>query len=79
MNNLQNEILTVFINKNTLELKDTDVSSELAGNGVACTPKEVCQQVKLLSPGLFELNFNSDRTTTIRVKPRVNHFGYFCY
>jgi hypothetical protein len=79
MNNLQDDILAVFINKNSLELKDTDVSSELARIAVTCTPDEVCQQVRLLSPVLFELNSNPDRTTTIRVKPRVKHFVCFCY
>jgi hypothetical protein len=79
MTNLQDGILLAFIDQNARQLKDTDVSIALTRKSIACSPEEVQRHVRSLSPALFQLTFNADKTVTIRVEPTVNYFFFFVF
>lgn len=79
MTSLQDKILSVFIDKRRRVLKDTEVSNALVDQGIPCTTDDILRHVGLLSPALFQLTPNNDRTaTTIRVEPQVNDRFYCC-
>jgi len=75
MTSLQDRIISVFIDKQTRVLKDTELSSALINQGIPCDVEAVRRQVQALSPALFQLMFNDDRTVTIRVEPKVNYIS----
>jgi hypothetical protein len=74
MNSLQDRIISVFIDKQTRGLKNTEVSTELVKQGIPCNAEDVRRLTQSLSPALFQLILNADRTTTILVEPKVNYF-----
>jgi hypothetical protein len=74
MTSLQDKIISVFIDKQKRILKDTEVSIELVNQGIPCSSEDVRRLTQSLSPALFQLRVNDDRTTTIRVEPKVNYF-----
>jgi hypothetical protein len=52
-------------------LEDKDVSIGLNNQGIPCTPEDIHRHVQLLSPGLFQLTFDQNRTMMITVDPKV--------
>ena len=71
MTNLSDNIIKVFLNKQVLTLKDSDISLSLVAQGIQCYKEEVRRHVQSLSPTLFQLSVNKDNTTTIRIDPTV--------
>ncbi|CAF4797892.1 unnamed protein product, partial [Rotaria socialis] len=58
--------------KQSLALKDSDISLSLVAQGVQCYKEEVRRHVQSLSPALFQLSINKDNTTGIRVDPAID-------
>jgi hypothetical protein len=78
MTTLQDRILSVFIDHQTRVLKDSDVMNGLINQGIPCSIEDVRRQVQSLSPALFQMVFNEDRTVvTIRVEPTVKYLFSF--
>jgi hypothetical protein len=71
MTNLSDRIISVFLDKQVLVLTDSDISLSLVAQGVQCYTEEVRRHVQLLSPSVFQLSLNKDKTT-IHVDPKVN-------
>jgi hypothetical protein len=71
MTNLSDKIISVFLEKEALVLKDSEISLSLVAQGIQCYIEEVRHRVRLLSPGLFQLSFNKDNSVTIHVDPKV--------
>ncbi|CAM4964904.1 unnamed protein product [Rotaria socialis] len=72
MANLSDNIIKVFLTKQSLALKDSDISLSLVAQGVQCYKEEVRRHVQSLSPALFQLSINKDNTTGIRVDPAID-------
>ncbi|CAF3089011.1 unnamed protein product [Rotaria sp. Silwood2] len=72
MTNLSNDIISVFLNKQVLSLKDSNISLSLIAQGIQCYTEEVRHHVQSLSPTLFQLSFNKDNTMIIRVDPQID-------
>ncbi|CAF3934972.1 unnamed protein product [Rotaria magnacalcarata] len=72
MTNLSDNIIKVFLTKQVLALKDSDISLSLVAQGVQCYKEEVRCHVQSLSPALFQLSINKDNTTTIRIDPTID-------
>jgi hypothetical protein len=71
MTNLSDKIITVFLDKQTDILKDSDISLSLVAQGIQCYVEEVRRHVQSLSPALFQLSFNKDNKMTISLDPTV--------
>jgi hypothetical protein len=71
MTNFSDQIISVFLAKKILILKDAEISLALIAQGIQCYTEEVCRHVQSLSPGLFQISFNKDSSMTIRVDPKV--------
>lgn len=72
MTNLSDKIISVFLDKQILILKDSDINLSLITQGIQCYIEEVRRHVQSLSPGLFQLLFNKDNSIIIHVDPQVN-------
>jgi len=79
MTNLSDKIISVFLDKQVLILKNSDISLSLIAQGIQCYAEDVRRHAQLLSPGLFQLSYNKDSTVTIRVDPQVIDFVFFCF
>ena len=77
MTNLSDKIISVFLDKEALVLKDSDISLSLVAQGIQCYTEEVRHRVQLLSPGLFQLSFNKDNSITIHVDPKVIDIDFY--
>jgi hypothetical protein len=77
MTNLSEKILTVFLDKQTVVLKDSDISLSLVAQGIQCYVEEVRRHVQSLSPALFQLSFNKDNKMTISLDPTVINYLVF--
>lgn len=75
MNNLLNDIISIFLDQNTLQLRSIDVSLALNDKGFPLLTSEVLSQLKTVSPNLFKLE-KTDVFTTIRVDPQVSDEVY---
>lgn len=73
MSQFSNQLLSVFIDKRALLLKDSEISRTLIAQGIPCYTDHVRQCVQRLSPGLFELTVDQDGTTTVCVDPKVTN------
>lgn len=71
MTNLSDQIISVFLNKQELILKDSDISLSLIAQGVQCYTEEIRRRIQSLSPGLFQISFHKDSSLTIQVEPKV--------
>ncbi|CAF4224636.1 unnamed protein product [Rotaria socialis] len=71
MSRLGDDIISVFLDRRQCVLTDTDVFRALNSQGISCTVESVRQQVQLLSPALFHLMSNENRTVTISVDPKI--------
>lgn len=71
MANPLNQIISVFLNKRSLILKDSEISHSLVAKGAPLYVEEVRQHVQTLSPALFQLSFTKDASMTITVDPQV--------
>ncbi len=76
MANLSDEILSVFLNKQVLILKDSDISHSLVAQGIQCYTEEVRRCVQSLTPALFQLLVNKDSSISIRVDPEVRKLPF---
>ncbi len=74
MTNLSDKIISVFLDKHVLTLKDSEISLALVAQGIPLYTEEVRRYAQSLSPALFQLLFNKDSSMTIQVDPRVIHF-----
>jgi hypothetical protein len=72
MANLADRIVSIFLDKQSLALIDTEISKALIAKGVPCDTEAVRRFSQSLSPGLLQLSLNKDGTTTVRVEPKVN-------
>ncbi len=72
MFSLQDRIISVFIDNQTRVLKDIEVSNAIVEQGIPCNVEDVRRHAQSLSPALFQLMFDNDRTATIHVEPKVN-------
>ncbi|CAF3645504.1 unnamed protein product [Rotaria sordida] len=72
MSNLSDNIISIFVNKQVLTLKDSDINLALIAQGIQCYIEEVRHHVQILSPTLFQLSFNKDNTMTIHVDPQID-------
>ena len=70
MNQLQNDILSIFIDRNILELQDIEISRALNDKGICCLTNEVLTHLKSLSPILFQLEKNGP-FMNVRLEPEV--------
>ena len=71
MTNPLDQIISVFLNKRSLSLKDSDISHSLVAKGTPLYVEEVRQHAQTLSPALFQLAFTKDAGMTITVDPHV--------
>lgn len=71
MTNLPDKIITIFLDKQSLILKDSEISLSLVAQGIQCYTEEVRRHVQSLSPALFQLSVNKNNTMTICVEPTV--------
>ncbi|CAF1381804.1 unnamed protein product [Adineta steineri] len=71
MNNLSDNIISAFLDKQVYVLKDVELCSAIANQGVSCTVNDIRRQVQQLSPALFQVIFSNDGTATIRVDPKI--------
>jgi hypothetical protein len=76
MTNLPDKIISVFLDKQVLTLKDSEISHSLVAQGIPLYTEEVRRCAQSLSPALFQLSFNKDNSMTIQVDPRVNHIFF---
>lgn len=76
MTSLEDGILSIFIEQNRREFKDSEISRILNGKGFDCDSNTIHRHVQLLSPALFQIIYNSDKSMTIRFKPTVI---FFCF
>ena len=74
MTNLSDKIISVFLDKQILTLKDSEISLSLVAQGTQCYIEEVRRTAQSLSPGLFQILYNKDKSLTIRIDPKVNFF-----
>lgn len=65
------DIISIFLNKRTLTLKDSEISHVLVAQGTPLYIEEVRRHVQTLSPALFQLSFNKDSGMTVTVDPQV--------
>ncbi|CAF0879399.1 unnamed protein product [Adineta ricciae] len=72
MTNLSEKILKVFVDKQCVVLKDSDISLSLISQGIQCYTAEIRHQVQALSPALFELTVNKDNSITVHVEPKLD-------
>ncbi len=81
MTNLSDKIISVFLDKQTVNLKDSDISHSLVAQGTQIYTEEVRCYVQALSPALFQLSFNKDSSMIIRVDPQVINptFAFLCF
>jgi len=77
MTNIPDKIISVFLDKKLLTLKDSDISLSLIAQGVQCYIEEVRRHAQLLTPALFQLSFNKNSTMTISVDPKVINFIFY--
>jgi hypothetical protein len=77
MTNLSDKIISVFLDKKILILKDSDISLSLIAQGIQCYTEEVRRLAQLLSPTLFQLSFSKNNTMTISVDPQVINFIFY--
>ncbi|CAF4600210.1 unnamed protein product, partial [Rotaria magnacalcarata] len=70
MSRLGDDIISVFLDRRQCVLTDADVFKALNHQGISCTIESVRQQAQLLSPALFHLMPNENRTVTINVDPK---------
>jgi hypothetical protein len=77
MTNLSDKIISVFLDKQILILKDSEISLSLVAQGIQCYTEEVRRHAQSLSPTLFQLSFNKDSSITIRVDPKVIYFNFY--
>jgi hypothetical protein len=77
MTNLSDKIISVFLDKKILILKDSDISLSLIAQGIQCYTEEVRRHAQLLSPTLFQLSFSKNNTMTISVDPQVINFIFY--
>jgi len=52
------------------------VSTELVKQGIPCNAEDVRRLTQSLSPALFQLILNADRTTSILVEPKVKNYFF---
>jgi hypothetical protein len=71
MTNFSDQIISVFLAKKILILKDAEISLALIAQGIQCYTEEVRRHVQSLSPALFQISFIKDSSMTIRVDPKV--------
>ncbi|CAF1935738.1 unnamed protein product [Rotaria magnacalcarata] len=71
MSRLGDDIISVFLDRRQCVLTDADVFKALNHQGISCTVESVRQQAQLLSPALFHLMPNENRTVTINVDPKI--------
>ncbi|UJR14781.1 hypothetical protein I4U23_001769 [Adineta vaga] len=71
MNNLADDIISVFLTKQAHVLKDTELSTILASQGIPCLSSDIRRHVQLLSPALFQSTSNPDGTLAIRLDPKL--------
>lgn len=71
MTNRANEIISIFLNKRTTLLKDSEISHALVAQGTPLYIDDVRRHVQPLSPALFQLSFNKDSGMIITVDPQV--------
>lgn len=84
MNDLLNDIISIFVDRKVLELKNVDISQALNDKGVSCSTSEVLSQIQTISPILFKLD-RVGQWTVIQVDPQVRQnsfslmiFSFFC-
>ncbi len=77
MTNLSDKIISVFLEKEALVLKDSEISLSLVAQGIQCYAEEVRRHVQSLSPALFQLSFNKDNKMTISLDPTVINYLVF--
>lgn len=75
MDNLPESIIRVFLTKQVLVLKDSNISHILHIQGIQCSEEEVRRHVQSLCPALFQISSHKDKTITIRVDPQVINIG----
>lgn len=81
MSNLFDKIISVFLNKKQLILKDSDINHTLITQGIQCDIKEIHRHVQFLSPALFQTSSHKDNSMIIEVDPKVMfnfNIFFFC-
>ena len=71
MTDLSEKILKVFVDKQCVVLKDSDISLSLISQGIRCYTAEVRHHVQVFSPALFQLTINEDNSIIVHVEPKV--------
>jgi hypothetical protein len=72
-----NEIISIFIQQNTYELSDSDLSNACRHSGRPCSTEEIRQVVQSLGSSLFQFRLNNDGVFVFRVEPTVRSFNLF--
>ncbi|CAF4955608.1 unnamed protein product [Rotaria sp. Silwood1] len=72
MTNLLDNIISVFLNKEVLTLKDSDINRSLITQGIQCSIEEIRHHVQIHSPTLFQFSFNKDHTMIICIDPQID-------
>lgn len=76
MSDLPNKVISVFLEKQALTLKDSEISLSLVAQGTQCYTENVRRIAQNLSPSLFLILINPDKSMTITVEPKV--YLLFC-
>lgn len=75
--NYLNEIILIFLQRNTNELSVDDLSAALRTNSTPCSAEEIRQIVQTLGSSLFRLQYNEEKSTIVRTQTKVTLLNLF--